>query len=155
MNELSNTPPHDESSSPSDCRALVPSLPWPIGEQDTNATDAPLVALARALAALLIPLLVSPLVARLDAILRRLDHPVTPPPLVDTPALLSINAARVYCGGVALSTWNDHNARGVIPSPVHMGGRVFWRRDDLDLWIAEGLPGRAKFEAIAARTQRR
>lgn len=125
-----------------------------------EGVDGRLVAFARALAAFLLSLIVPAMVdavaerlaPQLDAIAERLDRLAAPP--TEAPALLSANAARAHCGGVAASTWADHNASGAIPAPVHIGKRVFWRRADLDLWIAEGCPGRAKFDAIA-KTRRR
>ena len=65
----------------------------------------------------------------------------------DAPILLSADEARLYCGGLAKSTWSDFDQRGVIPAHIHIGGRVFWRRADLDAWVDRNCPGRGRFEA--------
>ena len=54
----------------------------------------------------------------------------------------------MYCGGLAKSTWCDFDTRGVIPEHVRVGGRVFWRRADLDLWAVKDCPGRGRFAAM-------
>ena len=77
----------------------------------------------------------SPWLARLESALNR-----------EAPILLSADEARAYCGGLAKSTWCDFDQRGVIPAAVRIGGRVFWRRADLDAWVDRSCPGRARFE---------
>lgn len=74
--------------------------------------------------------------------------------IVTRPAsiLLSEEEAREYCGGLARSTWSDYNQRGIIPEPVKVGGRNFWRRTDLDLWAAWGCPGRDVFKTRLAKS---
>ena len=42
-------------------------------------------------------------------------------------------AARM-CGRSEASWWRDH-AAGRIPTPVKLGGRTLWRREELCRWI--------------------
>jgi len=80
--------------------------------------------------------------------------PVRPPPL-----LLSVDDARLFCGGVAAPTWIAWSARGLVPAPIRVGvgrGRVFWRKADLEVWVEAGCPPRTRFEEIMeARSAKR
>jgi predicted DNA-binding transcriptional regulator AlpA len=115
---------------------LAPLVPVPAGPAlDADPADDPrLASVARAFAAAVVSAL-SPWLARLEAAFGR-----------ETPVLLSADEARAYCGGLAKSTWSDFDQRGVIPAAVRVGGRVFWRRADLDAWVDRSCPGRARFE---------
>ena len=105
---------------------------------DRLANDPRLAAIAHVFAAAMIAAL-SPWLTRMDTAMKR-----------EAPILLSVDEARAYCGGLAKSTWSDFDQRGVIPAPVRIGGRVFWRRTDLDAWVAHNCPGRARFEECQA-----
>ena len=49
--------------------------------------------------------------------------------------------------GVCLRTWRTWDAAGLIPRPVRVGRSVFWRKTELDQWIAAGCPRRDVWEA--------
>ena len=109
--------------------------------------------------------LVSALVDRIAPLLRDLLREVLPArPALATgadsevaapsklpPGYLSVEDAARWCGDVSPSTWRDWNARGIVPAPARIGGRVLWRLDDLRNWSAWGHPGRAVFEERQAR----
>ena len=125
--------PFTPSEKTSMTESLLPATLVPVGPA-IDADDPRVSALARAFAVAVAEAL-SPWLARLQSALTR-----------ETPTLLSADEARLYCGGLAKSTWSDFDARGVIPAHVHIGGRVFWRRADLDAWVEQKCPGRARFE---------
>lgn len=152
---VASLPPVAEAAaieSSDDSRALIPAPrePVPDARPADPAIDPIIADLAQAVAAALVARLAPWLdrIAEVMADLARANRtanahagdPVEPPPI-----LLSADAARAYCGGLAKSTWSDFDARGVIPSPVRAGGRVLWRRADLDLWAAKECPGRGRF----------
>lgn len=64
----------------------------------------------------------------------------------EPPELLSADAARMLCGGMAKSTWYKLKLLGKIPAPIRIGGRVYWRREDLRTWIEMDRPGCEKFK---------
>jgi len=43
---------------------------------------------------------------------------------------------------ISRSTLYEFNNTGKVPSPVKLGGRTLWRRDELELWVKAGCPGR-------------
>jgi predicted DNA-binding transcriptional regulator AlpA len=55
-------------------------------------------------------------------------------------------AARL--AGVSTATWYRLHSAEKTPASTRLGGRVFWRRDDLELWVHLGCPDRKRFEAI-------
>ena len=124
---------------------LVPAPAGPVYDAghsgDHDGADPRLAAFVQALVSTLVSAL-SPWLAKAQAALNRLGNP----PAV----LLSADDARAYCGGLAKSTWCDFDQRGVIPAAVRIGGRVFWRRADLDAWVERSCPGRARFEESMA-----
>lgn len=44
--------------------------------------------------------------------------------------------------GVAKSTIHRHAAAGKIPKPLRLGGRVLWKRREIEAWVDAGLPSR-------------
>jgi len=118
--------PMNETPIPASTTAPASIAPAPDADHD---------AAARAFAAAVVEAL-SPWLTRLESALSR-----------EAPILLSVDEARAYCGGLGKSTWSDFDTRGVIPAAVRIGGRVFWRRIDLDAWVDHKCPGRARFEA--------
>lgn len=38
------------------------------------------------------------------------------------------------------------NAVGAIPTPVRIGSRPRWRREEIERWITAGCPNRAEWE---------
>ena len=45
-----------------------------------------------------------------------------------------------HMAGVSLATWGRLRAADKTPSPVRLGGRVLWRVEELESWIAAGCP---------------
>ena len=120
---------------------LAPAPAGPPHDADPASVDPRLAAFVQAFASALVGAL-SPWLAKAQAALNRLGNP--------SAALLSADDARAHCGGLAKSTWCDFDQRGVIPAAVRIGGRVFWRRADLDAWVERSCPGRARFEESMA-----
>ena len=50
------------------------------------------------------------------------------------------DAARLC--GVAVRSWYTWDQLGKIPTPIHIGRKLFWRRDELLAWIDAGCPDR-------------
>lgn len=139
-------------------RVSVPGVNYdtpPGHESGPGPTDPIIAELAQAVAAALVARL-RPWLDQISAGLARLIPVMAPAPAAAGPniggappaILLSADDARAYCGGLAKSTWSDFDQRGVIPAAVRVGGRVFWRRADLDLWAAKDCPGRGRFAAV-------
>jgi predicted DNA-binding transcriptional regulator AlpA len=76
-----------------------------------------------------------------------------PSPVVATdapqPLLVPADVAGPLCGRSEASWWRDH-AAGRIPAPVKLGGRTFWRADELRRWVEAGCPARPTWEAVLA-----
>jgi len=53
--------------------------------------------------------------------------------------------------GISRASWDRLSSAGKNPMPLKLGGRVLWRRSDLDRWVALGLPDRKTFAAIAEK----
>lgn len=47
--------------------------------------------------------------------------------------------------GLGERTLHRHHAQGLIPAPVRLGGRNWWRRDELADWVAKGCPPRSRW----------
>jgi predicted DNA-binding transcriptional regulator AlpA len=63
------------------------------------------------------------------------------------PLLISAAAAAQMCGRSVASWWRDHSA-GRIPAPLKLGGRTFWRAEELRRWIEVGCPPRKLWEGL-------
>jgi len=63
-----------------------------------------------------------------------------------------IDAARL--SGVSPASWDRLTAAGKTPSPIKLGGRVLWRRSDLESWVALGCPDRKTFSVLVADERR-
>ena len=57
--------------------------------------------------------------------------------------------AALLCA-VSPASWDRLTAAGKTPKPIRLGGRVVWRRSDLESWIAHGCPDRKTFNALTA-----
>ena len=69
--------------------------------------------------------------------------PAGPPLVVDARRL-----AEMLCASVrSVRKWD---AAGVLPRPIRIGGRVFWRRAEIFSWIDAGAPDRATWESRRA-----
>src|SRR5581483_9928519 len=62
------------------------------------------------------------------------------------PVLVDQAKARMICGGLSSATWQRLKAADKLPGHVRIGGRVFYRLDDLKLWTRLGCPDRKEFE---------
>jgi len=67
-----------------------------------------------------------------------MNEAVTIPMLLD-----AREAARLL--GLGRSTFYRLHTSGRVPSPVHLGGAVRWRREELEAWARAGCPPRAKW----------
>ena len=43
-------------------------------------------------------------------------------------------------------TWRRHNAAGLVPRPVRLGGRLLWIVAEVQQWLAAGCPSRVEWE---------
>lgn len=70
-------------------------------------------------------------------------------PIVETTLLVGrIQAARLC--SVSPASFDRLTAAGKTPRPIKLGGRVVWRRSDLESWIAHGCPDRKTFDSLTA-----
>lgn len=51
---------------------------------------------------------------------------------------------------VSPATWDRLTAAGKVPRPIKLGGRVVWRRSDLESWVSLGCPDRKRFELLTS-----
>ncbi len=60
-----------------------------------------------------------------------------------SPALLSKAQVGKFLGGMSVASVERLHASGRLgPLPVRLGRLVRWRRDELEEWVAAGLPNR-------------
>jgi len=52
--------------------------------------------------------------------------------------------------GLGMRTIRRRDAAGLLPDPIRIGKRVYWRRDELDAWLAAGAPDRATWNRLKA-----
>jgi predicted DNA-binding transcriptional regulator AlpA len=69
--------------------------------------------------------------------------------LMNEPLLIASEAAAELCGRSRTTWWRDHSA-GRIPAPVKIGGRTYWRADELRRWVEAGCPVRTVWEKMRA-----
>ena len=55
------------------------------------------------------------------------------------PLLMPAGEAASLCGRSKASWWRDHAAKRV-PAPIKLGGRTFWRVEELRRWVEAGMP---------------
>lgn len=65
------------------------------------------------------------------------------------PLLVPGRQAAALCGR-SVRTWRSWHAAGLVPSPLHLGRSVLWRRDELRAWIAAGCPPRKEWSEMLA-----
>ena len=70
-----------------------------------------------------------------------------PPLVVDARRL-----AKFLCAG--LRTIRSWHAAGKLPAPIHIGGKVVWRADEIRDWLAAGAPRRAEWQARRAAARK-
>ena len=70
-----------------------------------------------------------------------------PPLVVDARRL-----AKFLCAGLrTVRTWD---AAGKLPAPIHIGGKVVWRLDEIRDWLAAGAPRRDEWQARRAAARK-
>jgi predicted DNA-binding transcriptional regulator AlpA len=52
--------------------------------------------------------------------------------------------------GASLRSIRTWDVAGKLPAPVRIGGRVFWRLNELRAWLDAGAPDRETWAAIRA-----
>jgi predicted DNA-binding transcriptional regulator AlpA len=67
--------------------------------------------------------------------------------IVEPPLLLNPKDAAAYLG-FSRSVFYRYDSMGVIPIGVYIGGRRYWRRDELRAWVRAGCPPRHKWEVL-------
>lgn len=72
----------------------------------------------------------------------------------ETPLLLNEQEAAALVGRTA-RTWRRWDAGEAVPDPVSVGGRRYWRRSTLELWLALNCPMRRRFRAHATHADER
>ena len=78
----------------------------------------------------------------------------TPPPSAPlVPLMLDAEQSAALCG-IAVSSWHKWRASGLVPAPVRISRRVFWRRIELEAWIAAGCPSRDRWDAMSKEAHR-
>ena len=60
--------------------------------------------------------------------------------------------AKFLCAG--LRTIRSWDAAGKLPAPIHIGGKVVWRLDEIRDWLAAGAPRRAEWQARRAAARK-
>jgi predicted DNA-binding transcriptional regulator AlpA len=79
------------------------------------------------------------------------DHPAAgrPKSLAASvePLLVPASDAARMCG-LSEASWYRLKAAGKVPLPVRLGGRVFWRLDELRRWCAAGCPDLRNWQAL-------
>ena len=63
------------------------------------------------------------------------------------PLLLREKEAAAICG-VSPRTWRDWRASGKVPPSHKIGGSVFWKTEDIKLWVKMDMPNLDKFRTI-------
>lgn len=63
------------------------------------------------------------------------------------PLLLRASDAAALCK-VSLRTWRAWDATGKVPQPLRIGRAVFWRLDELRVWVAAGCPDRETWQSL-------
>jgi predicted DNA-binding transcriptional regulator AlpA len=70
----------------------------------------------------------------------------------DVPERMLVDAKRAAgMLGVSRAHFYRMHKRGLLPLPVRLGGSVRWRTDELRVWVAAGMPSRAKWAAMNPR----
>ncbi len=63
-----------------------------------------------------------------------------------------IEAARL--SAVSPASWDRLTSAGKNPRPIKLGGRVVWRRSDLEAWTKLGCPDRQTFDTLTQDERR-
>ena len=68
---------------------------------------------------------------------------------------LVVDARRLgkfLCAG--LRTVRSWDAAGRLPAPIHIGGKVVWRMDEIRDWLAAGAPRRDEWQVRRAAARK-
>ena len=71
---------------------------------------------------------------------------------VEPLALAARDAAKLL--GIGRTTFYRLHSSGRVPLPVRLGGSVRWYKPELQEWLAEGAPSRAKWEELKKSRKR-
>lgn len=52
--------------------------------------------------------------------------------------------------GRSPKTWRRWAARGLVPVPIRIGSRQYWRRSELERWLVAGCPPARRFQVLRA-----
>ena len=69
-------------------------------------------------------------------------------------ALLVGRTGSARLSAVSPASWDRLTSAGKNPRPIKLGGRVVWRRSDLEAWIKLGCPDRQTFETLTQDERR-
>ena len=56
--------------------------------------------------------------------------------------------------GAGLRSVRSWDAAGKLPAPIHIGGKVVWRLDEIRDWLAAGAPRRDEWQARRAAARK-
>jgi len=62
--------------------------------------------------------------------------------------LITVNQLSEQLGGISVATLYCLKSSGQLPLPVKVGGRVMWRREEIQQWVQLGCPPRERFEKM-------
>lgn len=79
---------------------------------------------------------------------------VAPPQAAPTPLLLGKEAVAALLG-VSPRHVQNLDRSGRLPAPVRLGRCCRWRREEIEAWVAAGLPPRSRWTATAAKRGQR
>jgi hypothetical protein len=71
----------------------------------------------------------------------------SPPGQLQQPLLARAQYAARLCG-VNVRTWWRWHAAALVPAPVTLNGRPFWRVQELQAWVEAACPGREAWDAL-------
>jgi len=63
----------------------------------------------------------------------------------DLSSILLPTAVAAKLCGVSIRTWYLWDQLGKIPTPVRIGRKLFWRRDELSAWFDASCPPREEW----------
>jgi hypothetical protein len=69
------------------------------------------------------------------------------------PSLLLTRTDVARMISVSAVTWDRCTRKKLNPAPVRIRNRPFWRRADIEQWVALGCPCRAEFEVMVRSQQ--
>lgn len=72
-------------------------------------------------------------------------------PVETSPPMLIGRMDSAHLCGVSPASWDRLTSAGKTPASLRLGGRVLWRRSDLELWISHGCPDRKTFAVLTGK----